>query len=127
MQFFIKSNFNKSKVANIMYPIKSILPSSNKLPTTFRQILRVYGKTPSSMEKFFCNDCLALTTRRNGYQYCNNTTWRFYNLRLSEKEVTEVISIDLREKLQSIIKRNFSLFTGNENQFPVFDIPGGKH
>jgi hypothetical protein len=31
--------------------------------------------------------------------------------------------MDIREKLQSIVRRNFSLFTGNENLFPAFDIP----
>ena len=68
MQFFIKSNFDKNKVINMMRLIKSILPSPNKLPTTFRQILRTYGKTPSSIEKFYCNNCFTLTTSKNGQQ-----------------------------------------------------------
>ncbi|CAF3341334.1 unnamed protein product [Rotaria sp. Silwood2] len=126
MQFFIKSNFDKNKVINMMRLIKSILPSPNKLPTTFRQILRTYGKTPSSIEKFYCNNCFTLTTRKNGQQYCNNTSCRFRNSQLSKKQVTEVVIVNIREKLQSIIKRNFSLFTGSEKLFPSFDIPSGE-
>ncbi|CAF2380024.1 unnamed protein product [Rotaria sp. Silwood2] len=126
MQFFIKSNFDKNKVINMMRLIKSILPSPNKLPTTFRQILRTYGKTPSSIEKFYCNNCFTLTTRKNGQHYCNNTSCRFRNSQLSKKQVTEVVIVNIREKLQSIIKRNFSLFTGSEKLFPSFDIPSGE-
>ncbi|CAF3939417.1 unnamed protein product, partial [Rotaria sp. Silwood1] len=126
MQFFIKSSFDKNKVINMMRLIKYILPSPNKLPTTFRQILRTYGKTPSSIEKFYCNNCFTLTTRKNGQQYCNNTSCRFRNSQLSKKEVTEVVIVNIREKLQSIIKRNFSLFTGSEKLFPSFDIPSGE-
>ncbi|CAF1259558.1 unnamed protein product [Rotaria sordida] len=126
MQFFIKSNFDKNKVIKMMRLIKSILPSPNKLPTTFRQILRTYGKIPSSIEKFYCNNCFTLTTRKNGQHYCNNTSCRFRSSQLSKKEVTEIVIVNVREKLQSIIKRNFSLFTGSEKLFPSFDIPSGE-
>ncbi|CAM4845204.1 unnamed protein product [Rotaria magnacalcarata] len=126
MQFFIKSNFDKNKVINMMRLIKSILPSPNKLPITFRQILRTYGKTPSSIEKFYCNNCFTLTTIKNGQQYCHNIKGRFHNSQLSKREVTEIVILNIREKLQSIIKMNFSLFTGNEKLFPSFDIPSGE-
>ncbi|CAF2057652.1 unnamed protein product [Rotaria magnacalcarata] len=126
MQFFIKSNFDKNKVINMMRLIKSILPSPNKLPITFRQILRTYGKTPSSIEKFYCNNCFTLTTIKNDQQYCHNIKGRFHNSQLSKREVTEIVILNIREKLQSIIKMNFSLFTGNEKLFPSFDIPSGE-
>ncbi|CAF1638025.1 unnamed protein product [Rotaria magnacalcarata] len=57
MQFvFIKSNFDKNKVITMMRLIKSILHSLNKLPIMFRQILRTYGKIPSSIEKCYSNN-----------------------------------------------------------------------
>ena len=52
MAFFIKSNFDKFKIVKIMRLIKLILPTPNKLPTTFRQILKIFGKVPSSMPTF---------------------------------------------------------------------------
>ena len=125
MQYFIQSNFDKSNVITLMRLIKSILSSPNKLPTTLRQILRIYGQVPSSIEKFYCNNCFTLTTRKNGHHYCSNTGCCFRSSQLSRKEVTEVIIINIKEKVQSIAKRNFSLLTGNEKLFPSFDIPSG--
>ncbi|CAF4925350.1 unnamed protein product, partial [Rotaria sp. Silwood1] len=106
MQFFIKSSFDKNKVINMMRLIKYILPSPNKLPTTFRQILRTYEKMVSN---------IVITQ-----------AVVFATLNYQKKEVTEVVIVNIREKLQSIIKRNFSLFTGSEKLFPSFDIPSGE-
>ena len=125
MQYFIQSNFDKSKAITLMRLIKSILPSPNKLPTTLRQILRIYSQVPSSIEKFYCKNCFTLTTRKNGYYYCSNTDCCFRSSQLSREEVTEIVIINIKEKVQSIAKRNFSLLTGNEKLFPSFDIRSG--
>jgi hypothetical protein len=66
MEFCINSNFDKQKIIKMMCLVKSILPSSNKLPTIFRQILNIYDKTPSSNQKFSCNNCWILTTKPGG-------------------------------------------------------------
>ncbi|CAF5224081.1 unnamed protein product, partial [Rotaria magnacalcarata] len=42
MMFCIKSNFDKQQVVKMMCLLKSILPTPNRLPTTFRQILNIY-------------------------------------------------------------------------------------
>ncbi|CAF2090236.1 unnamed protein product [Rotaria magnacalcarata] len=42
MKFCIKSNFDKQQVVKMMCLLKSILPTPNRLPTTFRQILNIY-------------------------------------------------------------------------------------
>ena len=125
MQYFIQSNFDKSKAITLMRLIKSILPSPNKLPTTFRQILRIYSQVPSSIEKFYCKNCFTLTTRKNGHHYYSNTDCCLSSSQLSRKEVTEIVIINIKEKVQSIAKRNFSLLTGNEKLFPSFDIRSG--
>ncbi|CAM4879652.1 unnamed protein product [Rotaria socialis] len=126
MKFCINSNFDKKKVVTLMCLIKSILPSPNKLPTTFRQILNVFGKTPSFIAKLYCNNCWALTTTKNNQQYCTNSSCTLSDSQLSKRQATEVTTLDLREKLQSIVRRNFSLFTGHDELFPSFDIPSGN-
>ncbi|CAF1104233.1 unnamed protein product [Didymodactylos carnosus] len=125
MTFFIKSNFDKRKIIRMMCLIKSILPTPNKLPTTLKQILKIFGKTPSFITKFYCNNCLALTTKRNGHHYCTNSSCTLADLQLSKRQLTEIVIMNIREKLQSIVRRNFSLFSGHEELFPAFDIPSG--
>ena len=125
MTFFMKSNFDKQKILTMMCLIKSLLPTPNKLPTTFRQILKIFGKTPSFVTKFYCNSCLTLTTNQNGRHYCTNSTCALANMQLSKRQLTEIVTMNIREKLQSIIRRNFCLFSGHEELFPAFDIPSG--
>lgn len=105
--------------------IKSILPAPNKLRTTFKQILKIFGKTSSFITKFYCNSCLTLTTNKNGNPYCTNSTCALANLQLSKRQLTEIVVLNIREKLKSIIQRNFSLFSGHDELFPAFDIPSG--
>lgn len=126
MNFFIKSNFDKQKIIAIMRLIKSLLPNPNKLPTTFRQILKIFGKTPSFTTKFYCNSCLVLTIKRNSYNYSTNLTCTSSNLQLSKRQLTEIVIMNIREKLQSIVRRNFSLLSGSEKLFPAFDIARGS-
>ncbi|CAF4070044.1 unnamed protein product [Rotaria magnacalcarata] len=125
MKFCIKSNFDKQQVVKMMCLLKSILPTPNRLPTTFRQILNIYGKTPSSIENFYCNNCWTLIKKKGGQQICTNTNCLSYNLQLSKRQVTEVVTTNIREKVQSVVRRNLSLLTGNDNLFPPFDIPSG--
>ena len=85
MIFCIKSNFDKLKVITMMRLIKTILPAPNKLPTTFKQILKIFGKTPSFIAKFYCNSCLTLTTKRHGQHYCTNLACTLSNSQLSRR------------------------------------------
>ncbi|CAF2197813.1 unnamed protein product [Rotaria magnacalcarata] len=109
----------------VTYIIKSILPTPNKLPTTFRQILKIFGKSPTFVTKFYCNSCLTLTTKQNGQHYCTNSTCSLADLQLSKRQLTELVTLNIREKLQSIVRRNLSLFSSHEELFPAFDIPSG--
>jgi hypothetical protein len=106
MTFYINSNFDKSKVVTLMRLIESLLPIPNGLPTTFPQILKIFGKNPSSITKFYCNNCLTLTTARSGQQFCTNSSCDFSDLQLSKRQLTEVVSMNVREKLQSVVRRN---------------------
>ncbi|CAM4805911.1 unnamed protein product [Rotaria magnacalcarata] len=126
MNFCNSSNFDKAKVFALMRLIKSLLPIPNQLPITFNQVLKLYGKNPSSMTKFYCNQCLTLTTCKRGEQYCTNSTCIFSNLKLSQRQLTEIITTNIREKLEYVIKKNISFFTGNIDLFPDFDVTSGS-
>lgn len=122
MKFFNQANFDKKKVISMMRLIKRLLPCSNKLPVTFRQILQLYGKKPCSIEKYYCNNCFSSTTKKGAQHYCDNVRCKFYNTQLSKRELTEIVTINIREKLQSIIARNYSLFNNYKDLLSSFDI-----
>ena len=126
MKFCVNSNFGKFKVVSLMRLIISILPTPNQLPTTFHQILKIFVKNPSSMTKFYCNNCLTLTTLKWGQQCCSSSNCALVGLKLSKRQLTEIVIMNVREKLQSIVRRNNSLFTVYEEFFPAFDIPSSN-
>lgn len=126
MNIFTQVNFDKTKVVSMMHLVKRNLPSMNKLPITLQQILRTYGKIPCSIKKYYCNNCFSSTTQTSGKDYCNNIKCSFYNSQLLKKEVTEVVIMNIREKLQSIIKKKISLLSNCQEFYPSFDITSGR-
>ena len=126
MKFCVNSNSDKFKVVSLMGLIKSILPTPNQFPTPFHQILKIFGQNPWSMTKFYCNNCLTLTTLKWRQQYCTNSNCALVGLKLSKRRLKEIVIMNVREKLQSIVRQNISLFTGYEEFFPAFDIPSSN-
>ncbi|CAF3230392.1 unnamed protein product [Rotaria socialis] len=126
MNYYINSNYDKSKVVALLNVIKYILPIPNRLPTTFHQILKIYGKKPSSTVKFYYNSCLALTAVKGGQQYCTNFNCPFTNIKLSKRQLMEIFTMNVRDKLQSIVRRKISVITGYEELFPKFDTSSGN-
>lgn len=125
MKFCIQSNFDQQKTTKLFDLVKSMLPIPNELPITLKQIQKIFGKAPSSHTKFYCNDCLKLTTSRSGYHYCMNSKCRNVNSQLTTMKITEIVCLDIREQIQSVIRRNFSLFADHRDLFPRSDIPSG--
>ncbi|CAF4603020.1 unnamed protein product, partial [Rotaria magnacalcarata] len=64
-------------------------------------------------------------TKQNGQHYCTNSTCSLADLQLSKRQLTELVTLNIREKLQSVVRRNLSLFSSHEELFPAFDIPSG--
>ncbi|CAF4905960.1 unnamed protein product [Rotaria sp. Silwood1] len=126
LNFCVDSNLDKLKLISLMHLIKSLLPVPNHLPTTFHQILKTQGKKPSSTTKLYCNKCLALTTLKGGQQFCTNSYCSLASQKLSKRQLTEVVTVNIREKLQCIIRRNISFFTECQELFPAFDISSGN-
>jgi hypothetical protein len=119
-------NFPKSAVERILKVSKSILPTPNLLPTTHTAIIKKIGVVPSSSSKFYCNSCLQLCAIRSGQNFCVNDKCKLMNHSLRNRNISEVVTMDIKEQLKSIITRNISLF-GNENLSEPFDINAGTY
>jgi hypothetical protein len=126
MTFFVDANLDQQKVVTLLHLIKSLLPVPNSLPTTLKQVFKIFGKSPSCETKFYCNQCLTMATKRSAHYFCTNVACGFHDTRLPRRELTEIVSINIRQKIQSIVLRNFNLFSRHEELFPDSDITSGK-
>ncbi|CAF2890961.1 unnamed protein product [Rotaria sp. Silwood2] len=57
MNFVIESNLDKSTTTKLFRLIKSLLPVSNTLPSTYNQIMKVLGQVSLFQAKYYCNGC----------------------------------------------------------------------
>ncbi|CAF1333570.1 unnamed protein product [Rotaria sp. Silwood1] len=63
---------------------------------------------------------------KGGQQFCTNSYCSLASQKLSKRQLTEVVTVNIREKLQCIIRRNISFFTECQELFPAFDISSGN-
>ena len=117
----IEFNFPKIAVERILKAFKSFLPMPNTLPTTQKSLFKAIGVKSTSATKYHCNSCRQLCSIRSGRKYCDNPSCEFKNRSLRNGQVSEIVTMDVKEQLKSIIGRNISLFN-NPECFPPFDI-----
>ena len=55
--FFIDCNLNKSAAIRLLRIIKELLPQPNRLPTTWKSIMKILGYTSSSIKDFSMSCC----------------------------------------------------------------------
>ena len=111
----------KNAVEQILKTFKSFLPFPNTLPTTYESVLKKIGAKSTSISKYYCNFCYQLCGIRSGKKYCDNSTCEFKNQSLRNGQVSEIVTMDIREQIKSIVGRNILLFN-NPEYFPLFDI-----
>ena len=126
MEFCVQSKLDKQQVIKMMPTVKFLLPSSNKLLTSFRRILDLYGRIPSYSVNFYCYGCWKLTRKSGTQHYCNNTICDFFNSSLSKRQMTEIAITNIRDKLQSIIRRNLIVLNNSEDYLLPFYIPSSE-
>ncbi|CAF1498461.1 unnamed protein product [Rotaria sordida] len=119
-------NFSKNVVERVLKVFKTLLPNPNYLPTTHASIRKSIGAKPSSSSKFYCNSCLQLCVLRSGQKFCDNDKCALVNKSLRNRNISEVVTLDIKQQLKSIVTRNIYLF-GNKNLFEPFDISNGEH
>ena len=112
-------------IERLLKLLKSFLPSPNLLPTTYTSLLKIIGETPPSFTKYYCNSCLKMCTIRSGKKYCATENCKLVNQSLRNREISEVVTMDIKHQLKTIITRNISLF-GNMDFFQPFDINFGS-
>ena len=116
-----RSKSNSDSNASNQISITHIQSTSNCSETS---ILSVCYKTPSSLTKVFCNHyCLTIVRKRSAHHFCTNMACGFYETRLSRPQFTEIVSLNVRQKIQSIVLLNFSHYA---ELFPDFDTPFSK-
>ncbi|CAF4416802.1 unnamed protein product [Didymodactylos carnosus] len=125
--FYSNANLDKTNVIRLFKLIKALLPQPNKLPVTLNKILKLYDKECLSMTKFVCSLCNHLYLRkRYGQKKCINQDCVFNQKTLKSYQITEVINLDIKSQLETII-------CGNQNilncgiLFPSADVCYGQY
>ncbi|CAF2017072.1 unnamed protein product [Rotaria magnacalcarata] len=126
MSMAIEFNFAKNVIEKILKVIKSFLPTPNMLPTTLTSILKLFHETSTTSSEFYCNLCLKLCTLRSGRKLCINEKCKLFNKVLRNRNISEVVTFDIKQQLKSITARNISLFGNNKFAEP-FDISCGSY
>lgn len=124
MSFAIDFNLSKVMVEGLLKLLKSFLPVPNLLPTTYCSITKVVNSTPDTSSKYYCNTCYTLCTERAGKKFCENAKCTFKNNSLKNRNISEIIVLDLKSQLKRIISCNSLLFS-NDDYLPAFDINSG--
>ncbi|CAM4979097.1 unnamed protein product [Rotaria socialis] len=117
MDFLIsRVSLDKSNIINLMKLIKKILPIPNTLPISWKSIMKLFGKVNLSSTTFICskylNECekTAFNTKN-----CTNDRCSLCKRTLKTNEIVEVVNLDVRTQLKSIITRNINLMKQNDD------------
>lgn len=120
-------NLSKSAVEFLLKLMKSLLPVPNTLPTTYDAIVKLTTDGLARAETvYYCNHCQQLCTLRSGKKICTNERCRFRDKSLGSRDISEIVTFDIKHQLESIISRNLSLI-GKTKEFHSFDIDSGNH
>ncbi|CAF3622836.1 unnamed protein product [Rotaria sp. Silwood1] len=103
--------------------IKLILPIKNTLPTSWKCIMKLFGKTNFSSTMFFCSKCFNECEKtRFNTKTCMNDNCYLSKRTLKTNEIVEVVNLDIRSQMKSIITRNINLLTQSYDLFPPSDV-----
>ena len=104
--------------------IKSVLPAPNNLPNRLSKVLKQLYHYPMFSTKYLCGycgtvliECDALRNHRKRH----SIRCRSSQTSLRSNEITEVVTLDIRTALSSIINRNIKILQGYECLIPEAD------
>ena len=126
MSFVVEYNASKNMTQDLIKLIKSVLPIPNYLPTTYNGILKLVDNIPNSSSEYYCNSCRGLCSQRSSRKFCENENCLLKHKPLRNREISEIIMLDFKSQLKSIISRNQTMFN-NHDLFSSFDIQSGSH
>ena len=123
MKFAMSVNLDKSHTVKLLKLVKSLLPHPNTLPTSHRSVLKLFGRTSAFTSKYVCEKCENDIGEDSGsVKRCSNSDCPYFNQNLVNNRFTEIITMDVRSAIHSVVKQNFNLFSTDTNLFPVGDI-----
>ena len=127
MDFLISDvNLDKGNILRLLRLIKSILPQPNTLPVTWKPIMKLFGRTSLFTTTFLCSSCHTKCGKTTfNTKICRNENCSRSQATLKTHEVIELVNLDVRTQLKSIINRNINLISKNTNFFPKPDISNG--
>ena len=119
-------NLDKKNILDLFKLIKFILPQPNTLPVTWKSIMKLFGRANLFTTIFLCSLC----HRRCGKttfstKLCKNEACSPSGLTLKTNEMIELVNLDVRTQLKTIVSRNIKLLSKNTDYFPKSDISTG--
>ena len=124
LRFIVDVHLDKHRTDQLLRMIKSIMPSPNKLPNRLSKLLKLLGHCSMFSSKYLCLHCDSLLIRSDAFRYhssCPNTRCRSFRSALRSNEITEIVTLDIRAALSSIVNRNIELFQKHASLFPEAD------
>ena len=124
LRFAVNVGFDKHRTDQLLRIIKALIPAPNNLPTRHSRILRQLGRCTIFSTKYLCVHCdsrLIAHSDGRGRKTCCTPTCNFSRLILRSNQMTEVVALDIRSPLSSIVARNMSLLQGHKVLFPRSD------
>lgn len=123
LEFFSRINLDKLNTISLLKLIKNILPTKNTLPTSWKSIMKLFGKLNFSSAMFYCSKCFNQCEKtRFNTKTCMNDNCSLFKRTLNRNQIVEIVSLDIRTQIKSIITRNINLLTQNNNLFPPSDV-----
>ncbi|CAF0954091.1 unnamed protein product [Adineta steineri] len=128
VNFAIDVNLDKIHTTKLLRLIKLLLPQPNVLPTSHKGVLKVFNRTSGFTTKYLCEHCgHNIIVREGGVKQCSNACCSRYSRNILNNRISEVVTMNIREGLHFIIKRNIKLLFTNKNLFPTGDIVNFKY
>jgi hypothetical protein len=125
-EFNLNVNLDKQKINKLLRLIKSLLPSPNLLPSTWKSINKSLQHVSSTSTTFLCTDCYYLcNTTTFGRKICVNSNCITSFRQRQSTEIIELVRFDIRTQIQSIMNRN-SVFMNKSHLFPASDVCFGE-
>ncbi|CAF5048947.1 unnamed protein product [Rotaria sp. Silwood1] len=120
MKFSLDANLDKLKSKKLLVLIKSFLPSPNNPLVTHKQVLKRSGRTSMFTTQYYCNHCSSIvSTLKLGAKICLTSGCVGSQRTLNNNELTEVVTVNIISRLESILARNVDTLTDQTNHlFP---------
>ncbi|CAF1483624.1 unnamed protein product [Adineta ricciae] len=125
--FMIDFNRNKRTVIGLLRIIKGLLPTPNRLPTTWKGILKALGHVSTSHSSYLCANCLKHCRKNlHGVKSCVDEECIKRNRMLKSNEIVELTHLDIRSQIQAILTRNQPLLNRCD-LYPATDVCFADH